>query len=190
MGKSAPSAPAGETPGLHTSEETTSILAPSVPKHWPGFISAPAVVLDMSQESPIKMAADERDAFLKNGGTGVLSLAAGDESPHSVPVSYGYDASTETFYFRLAVGAGSSKGDIDDGRVSFVTYDETAEGWRSVIASGRLEHVESDGIEIETLEGLDRVEIPLVDIFDAPLREVSFQFYRLVPDELTTRVEA
>ena len=144
----------------------------------------------MSQESPIEMTADERDEFLRNGGTGVLSLAAGDEPPHSVPVSYGYDATTETFYFRLAVGAESSRTDLDTGHVSFVTYDETDEGWRSVVARGQLEHVESEGIEIETLEGLERVDIPLVDIFEAPLREVTFRFYRLVPDELTTRVEA
>lgn len=144
----------------------------------------------MTTERPNQMTAEERDEFLKNGGTGVLSLAAGDEPPHSVPVSYGYDSSTETFYFRLAVGAESSKGEVEAGNVSFVTYDETDEGWRSVVARGHLEHVESEGIEIESLEGLDRVNIPLIDIFEAPLREVSFRFYRLVPDELTTRVEA
>lgn len=138
----------------------------------------------------MQMTADERNEFLKNGGTGVLSLSTDDGPPHSVPVSYGYDASTETFYFRLATGADSSKGDIEDGHVSFVTYDETDDGWRSVVARGQLEHVESEGIEIETLEGLDRVDIRLVDIFEAPLREVAFQFYRLAPDELTTRVEA
>ena len=107
-----------------------------------------------------------------------------------MPVSYGYDATTETFYFRLAVGAESSRTDLDTGHVSFVTYDETDEDWRSVVARGQLEHVESEGIEIETLEGLGRVDIPLVDIFEAPLREVTFRFYRLAPDELTTRVEA
>lgn len=144
----------------------------------------------MSEDSPVAMTDEERDEFLGNGGTGVLSLSAGDEPPHSVPVSYGYDVTSETFYFRLAAGADGSKGELHDRPVSFVTYGGTDEGWRSVVARGRLEDVESEGIETETLEGLDHVDIPLVDVFERPLREVSFEFYRLVPDELTGRVEA
>lgn len=54
---------------------------------------------------------DERDAFLGTGGTGVISFATtGDEPPHSIPVSYGYDGSEVTFYFRLAVDAEATKG--------------------------------------------------------------------------------
>lgn len=143
----------------------------------------------MSPDSPVTMTDEERDAFLDNGGTGVLSLAAGDAPPHSVPVSYGYDAQTRTFYFRLAVGAERSKGELADRPATFVTYDETDTGWRSVVAHGRLEDVEKAGIETETLEGLEHVNIPMVDIFERPLREVTFEFYRLVPDELTGRVE-
>ena len=143
----------------------------------------------MTADNPVTMTDEERDAFLDNGGTGVLSLAAGDAPPHSVPVSYGYDAPTSTFYFRLAVGAERSKGELDDRPATFVTYDETDSGWQSAVANGRLEDVEQKGIETDTLEGLEHVDIPLVDIFDRPLREVSFEFYRLVPDELTGRTE-
>lgn len=144
----------------------------------------------MSEDRPITMNDEDRDEFLENGGTGVLSLSAGDDSPHSVPVSYGYDSVTETFYFRLAVGADSSKKKAKDRQASFVTFDETEDGWKSVVAKGRLQDVESEGIEVETLEGLDRVDIPLIDVFETPIRETSFEFYRLVPDELTGRVEA
>jgi nitroimidazol reductase NimA-like FMN-containing flavoprotein (pyridoxamine 5'-phosphate oxidase superfamily) len=144
----------------------------------------------MSQDRPITLTDEERDEFLRNGGTGVLSMSAGEGPPHSVPVSYGYDSSAETFYFRLAVGTDSSKADAENRHVTFVTYDETDEGWQSVVAQGQLEGVESEGIEVETLEGLDRVDIPLVDIFEGPIREITFEFYRLVPDELTSRVEA
>lgn len=144
----------------------------------------------MSRETEVTMTDDQRDEFLRNGGTGVLSLSAGDGPPHSVPVSYGYDSSTETFYFRLAMGADSSKEQAADRHVSFVTYDETDEGWQSVVAKGQLEPIEGDGSEVETLEGLERVDIPLVDIFEDPLREVSFEFYRLVPETLTGRLEA
>ncbi|KOX93998.1 flavin-nucleotide-binding protein [Haloarcula rubripromontorii] len=143
----------------------------------------------MSADNPVTMTDEERDALLDNGGTGVLSLAAGDAPPHSVPVSYGYDAPTTTFYFRLAVGAEKSKGELSDRPATFVTYRETDTGWQSVAASGRLEDVEREGIETETLEGLEHVDIPLIDIFERPLREVTFEFYRLVPDDLTGRTE-
>ncbi|QLG61853.1 pyridoxamine 5'-phosphate oxidase family protein [Halorarum salinum] len=144
----------------------------------------------MSEDSPVEMDEEERDAFLGDGGTGVISLStAADEPPHAVPVSYGYDATEATFYFRLADGDEGAKGDLEGRPVTFVTYGEE-EGWRSVVARGRLEGVRSEGIATETLEGLDRVDIPLVDIFHAPLREVAFEFYRLVPDELTGRVES
>lgn len=144
----------------------------------------------MPDDSPVRMPEADRQALLGNGGTGVLSLAAGDEPPHSIPVSYGYDTEAETFYFRLAAGRDSEKGTLDDRPVSFVTYRETDEGWKSVVASGRLEDVEREGIETKTLDGLDHVDIPLFDVFERPLREVSFEFYRLVPEELTGRVEA
>ena len=144
----------------------------------------------MSRDRPITMTDEDRNELLGNGGTGVLSLSAGEQAPHSVPVSYGFDASTQTFYFRLAVGADSSKEQLGDRQVTFVTYDETDEGWKSIVASGRLEDVETEGIEVESLEGLERVDIPLVDIFEGPIREISFEFYRLAPEELTGRVEA
>lgn len=144
----------------------------------------------MTPDNPVAMSDEERDDLLGTGGTGVLSPAAGDEPPYAVPVSYGYDATDEIFYFRLAVDADESKGELQERPVSFVTYRETDEGWQSVVARGRLEDVESEGIATETLEGLSHVDIPLVDMFERPLREVSFEFYRLAPEELTGRVEA
>ncbi|WP_135304638.1 pyridoxamine 5'-phosphate oxidase family protein [Haloarcula amylovorans] len=145
----------------------------------------------MSTDDSVEMDEADVDAFLDNGGTGVLSLSTdADEAPHTVPVSYGYDAETRTFYFRLSVGAKRSKPDLADHPVSFVVHREEDDRWRSVVANGRLEGVEESGIETETLDGLDRVEIPLVDIFDEPTRVVPFEFYRLVPDNLTGRAES
>lgn len=144
----------------------------------------------MSADSPVEMDASERDEFLGSGGTGVIALSStADEPPHSVPVSYGYDATETTFYFRLAAGADGSKGALANRPVSFVTTGENG-GWRSVVARGRLEDVEDAGIATDTLEGLERVDIPLVDVFHRPLREIEFEFYRLDPDELTGRVES
>ena len=42
----------------------------------------------------------------------------------------------------------------------------------------------------ESLEGLQRVNIPLVDIFGRPTKDVPFGFYRLAPDEITARKES
>ena len=134
---------------------------------------------------------EERDAFLDDGGTGVMSLSSmGDERPHSVPVSYGYDPLESTFYFRLAVDSASEKGDLADRAVTFVTYGQQNDTWQSVVAGGRLEATTTESIATETLQGLERVHIPLVDIFGRPPRDVQFEFYRLVPDELTGRKES
>ncbi|KYH25924.1 pyridoxamine 5'-phosphate oxidase [Halalkalicoccus paucihalophilus] len=141
-------------------------------------------------DTSVEMDAETRDELLGRGGIGVISLSTPDkESPHSIPVSYGYDATETTLYFRLAVGADSGKGELNGRDVSFVTYDR-ADGWRSVVANGRLEDVDEESIATETLEGLDRVDIPLVDMFDEPTRTVSFEFFRLVPEEISGRKEA
>lgn len=145
------------------------------------------LVKAMEANQPVEMDPEDRDAFLGTGGTGVIALSAPeDESPRAVPVSYGYDPKDAVFYFRLAKG---TKGELLNRPVTFVVYGND-DRWRSVVARGRLEDVEAEGIATESLDGLDRVDIPLVDIFHAPLREVEFEFYRLDPDELSARVEA
>lgn len=144
----------------------------------------------MDEPEAIEMDEDERDAFLGNGGTGVISFAAtGRDAPHSIPVSYGYDATEATFYFRLAVGEDSDKGDPGERAVTFVTYGQADDGWRSVVATGKLEESTEDEIATETLQGFENVHIPLVDIFGRPPQDVSFEFYRLVPEALTSRRE-
>lgn len=144
----------------------------------------------MSDESSVAMTAEERDDFLGRGGTGVLSLSTPESAPpHSIPVSYGYDATEGVFYFRLAVDDDSDKGQLDERPVTFVTHRERDDGWQSVVASGRLASTMETAIATDTLEGLERVEIPLVDIFGRPPRVVSFEFFRLVPDEIDGRKE-
>jgi nitroimidazol reductase NimA-like FMN-containing flavoprotein (pyridoxamine 5'-phosphate oxidase superfamily) len=136
---------------------------------------------------------EERDRFLGTGGTGVMAFSTSHEGPpHAVPVSYGYDAAEATFYFRLAVDPDSRKGDPDGRPVSFVIHGTGDEDgpWRSVVAEGRLERTTDDSIATETLQGLERVRLPLFDVFEKPPGEVAFEFYRLVPDELTGRTES
>lgn len=137
-----------------------------------------------------EMDATERDDFLGTGGTGVVSFSTtGDEPPHTVPVSYGYDAAESNFYFRLAVGSDSAKADPAGRAVSFVVYGHEADGWRSVVATGSLEATTEASIATDTLQGLERVHIPLVDVFGEPPKDVPFEFFRLVPAELTARRE-
>jgi nitroimidazol reductase NimA-like FMN-containing flavoprotein (pyridoxamine 5'-phosphate oxidase superfamily) len=144
----------------------------------------------MTEPASLTMDADERDAFLGTGGTGVISFPGTEKYPHSVPVSYGYDRSETTFYFRLAVGPDSHKGDGSGRHVTFVTYGRKDENWRSVVAKGRLEETTEESVATESLEGLQRVHIPLVDIFGQPVKDVPFEFYRLVPETLTSRKES
>ncbi len=144
----------------------------------------------MALDQQTELSRDEIDALLGRHETGVLSLACGDE-PYATPISYGYDAAESTFYFRLAVDPGSEKGDLEDRAVSVVVYgQDEADDWHSVVASGRLEETTDEGIATDTLAGLKRVDIPLVDIFGKPPRDVAFEFYRLAPDELTGRTES
>jgi len=136
------------------------------------------------------MDADERDEFLGAGGTGVVSFADGGGPPHSIPVSYGYDAATESLFFRFAYDADTVKPDPADAAVSFVVYGETAEGWRSVVAKGSLEATDEGGVSTAALDALARVDIPFVDVFERAPVETDFEFFRLQPEEFTGRKEA
>jgi nitroimidazol reductase NimA-like FMN-containing flavoprotein (pyridoxamine 5'-phosphate oxidase superfamily) len=146
----------------------------------------------MSDDSMVSMDQSEIDALLESTKTGVISLStASDEPPHSIPVSFGYDPVESELYFRLATDSDSEKGQLDGRNVSFVTYlrDDETEEWGSVVAHGDLERTTNDEIALDTLQGLERVDIPIVDIFGAPTSDVEFGFFRLVPDELTGRKE-
>ncbi|WP_224333485.1 pyridoxamine 5'-phosphate oxidase family protein [Haloprofundus halobius] len=138
----------------------------------------------------VQMSGNELDEFLDRGGTGVISFGQGvDESPFTVPVSYGYDAETGGFYFRLSFPPESTKAEVIDRPVAFVTQDRTDEGWRSVVATGRLEDVTEAPYESSAVQGLWAVQIPEVDIFDRPPEEIAFREFRLDPETLTGRKE-
>ncbi|MFC3477076.1 pyridoxamine 5'-phosphate oxidase family protein [Halobacterium litoreum] len=145
----------------------------------------------MEDTRSVHMDDEERNAFLGSGGTGVISFGtSGGDPPHSVPVSYGYDGESGDFYFRLAYDVDSEKPDPVDGPVTFVTHRETDDGWRSVVAHGSLEPTDENGISTEALSGLQRVDIPLVDVFEREPRELSFRFFRLRPDDVDGRKES
>jgi len=132
----------------------------------------------------------ERDAFLGDGGTGVLSFSTPvGEPPASIPVSYGYFADADSIYFRLSMPEESRKPDLVDKPVSFVVHRETDAGCRSVVATGRLEEVTDAPYESAALQGLWAVDIPTVDVFERPPSEIPYRTFRLLPDEFTGRKE-
>lgn len=145
----------------------------------------------MAETSEVTMDEEELAGFLGRGGTGVLSFAtdAGDP-PYAIPVSFGYDEGHGGFYFRLAVPSDSGKAPVLDRPVTFVAYDETDDGWRSVIATGELQEVTDADYDSTALQAMWAVEIPLFEMFERPTREVTFRYFRLVPDQLTGRKEA
>ena len=138
----------------------------------------------------VQLTDEERDEFLKTGGTGVLSFATeSGEPPVSIPVSYGYFADANTIYFRLSVPEDSRKRTLVDNPVSFVVHHETGAGWRSIVATGRLEAVADAPYESAALQGLWAVDIPTVDVFERPPSEIPFETFRLVPEEMGGRKE-
>lgn len=138
----------------------------------------------------IQLSADERDAFLGRGGTGVVAFETeAGAPPFSIPVSYGYDADAEQFYFRLAFPENAGKAAVVENAVTFVVHGETDAGWRSVVATGRLEEVTDTPYESAVLQGMWAVDIPAVDVFENPPEEMTFRYFRLVPDTLAGRRE-
>lgn len=133
---------------------------------------------------------EELAGLLGRGGTGVLSFATdGGEPPYSLPVSYGFNEASSDFYFRLAVPAGAEKADVLDEPVSFVAYERADDGWRSAVATGRLEEVTEADYDSSALQGMWMVEIPIVDIFEREPEELTFRYFRLDPERLSGRKE-
>ena len=140
----------------------------------------------------IQLSDSERDGFLDRVTTGVLSLSTpAGEFPHSVPVSFGYNAAQTAFYFRIADLPPEEKGELDGRLVTFVTYgtDEELGSYVSVVAQGSLESTTDDETATEALAGLEGITIPFVDIFGERPADISFSFYRLVPETFTGRKE-
>lgn len=130
-----------------------------------------------------RMSEEEIDEFLGRGGTGVVAFATeADEPPVAIPVSYGYNADIEAFYFQLSVPRDNRKDELVPRQVSFVVHDETDDGWRSVVATGRLEEISDSPYESTAIQGMWAIEIPIVEIFDRPRTEVTFRYFLLEPE--------
>jgi hypothetical protein len=133
-------------------------------------------------------------AFLDTQETGVLSLA-NDGDGYAIPVSFASDVDDEggegEFYFRFGFAPGSEKRTYVDAsdRVSFVVYDDTAAGWKSVVARGRLEAVSARSLDAIVAEAVRGLDIPYFAVHDSPIADLHFTLVRLDATELTGIVE-
>jgi len=144
----------------------------------------------MNDTRAVAMDAAEIAEFLEKRGVGVLSLARSDDA-YGIPVSFAYDPDGSDVYFRLGYTAESQKREFVDAseHASFTVFAETPEGWKSVVAEGRLEEVAATSLDSNVAEAVQRLDIPFVTIFDRPAEKLEFKLTRLSLDKLSGRKE-
>lgn len=144
----------------------------------------------MSLAQETEMSAAEIDDFLSSHETGVLSLAR-DNEPYSIPISYGYDAESRSFYLRLVSTPESKKREFlsSNPGARIVVYDENDDGtrYRSVLASGEIEKIDPGELSVEDIEQYGEARRPLFEIWGSGKDELEIELYRLSSPELSGR---
>lgn len=133
------------------------------------------------------MDAAEIDDYLADGGTGVLSLARGDD-PYSIPVSFGYDDAARAFYLRLGFGDAAAKRPFLEAssQARLVVYDGDPEV-RSVVAAGDLIRVPKGDLTPDVVAQLSEARLPAFDLWEEEKADLAFEIYRLDPETLSGR---
>lgn len=122
----------------------------------------------------LEMDEDEIDAFLREEGVGLLSLASDGEA-YGVPVSFGWDGDALYFYL-LQFGDRSKKLEFADETetASFAVYRvESKFKWKSVVASGQLDQVPEEQEEATEATMDDNAWFPNLFPLDEPQTDVS-----------------
>ncbi len=142
------------------------------------------------------------EAFLREQRTGVLSLAS-DDRGYGIPMAYAYEPETQAVYLRMGYGPESTKRQFVTAaeEVTFVVYDDTEQGWQSVLVRGPIEELASleqvrtrhprggSGGAIE--QALRNLRIPFVQVFDADAEaDLEFVVGRIEAEEITGVVES
>lgn len=142
----------------------------------------------------------EIDKFLDEQRTGVLSMAS-DDRGYGVPMSYTYEAASAEVYLRLGYGPDSTKRAFleDSEEVTFVVYDETIEGWVSVLVRGPLEELSDvtelrgrhprGGSDSSVEQVVTNLDIPFFQVFEGDV-DVNFVVGRLDARDITGVVES
>lgn len=144
----------------------------------------------MSLAKETEMGREEIDEFVTGRETGVLTLARENE-PYSIPISYGYDADTGTFYMRLVSTADSEKREFLDSSpaIRLVIYDEEGDGetYRSIVAKGTLDELDPADLSVEQIEQYGDAKRPLFEIWGHGRDELDIKLYELQPTEIAGR---
>lgn len=140
----------------------------------------------MGNTTRSEMDAVEIADFLDSRSTGTLSLA-NESDAYAIPVSFDYDVDTRSVYLRLGFGPNSQKRRFLDGtdHVSFVVYDRTDEGWKSVVVEGTTEELSGTALGSAIAESLEDLDIPYVRAHDRSGEQLEFSIVRIDPTSLT-----
>ncbi len=124
--------------------------------------------------------------FVNDQQTGVLSLASGNDS-YSIPVSFVFKEEDQNVYLRLGYGNDSTKREFVDqvDRASFVIYDHTDDGWKSVLARGPLEKLTETNLDSSIAQAVRNLRIPYFQVFDAEYEDLEFHIVRINATELS-----
>ena len=116
---------------------------------------------------------EEVDAFLREHGVGVLSLADGGDA-YGVPISFGYDG--ERLYFVFLRGETSRKETFAEAttRATLTAFDVAGRHeWESVVVAGRLEPVAEDEWEAVVAAMEDIAWFPSLFSESEPMRGIA-----------------
>lgn len=144
----------------------------------------------MANTTAAQMDAPEIAEFLETQQTGVLSLAADDDS-YAIPVSFTYESGDNRVYFRLGYAPGSQKQTYVDAtdHATFVVYDLATAGWKSVVARGPLVTLSETDLETQIFQAVRKLDIPFYRVFDRPTDDLDFTIVALDVEELKGLVE-
>lgn len=135
----------------------------------------------------VQMSDAEIAAFLSRRGHGVLSF--GGEKPYGLPISFGYDPTTNRCVLQLVFGPDSRKQAYleHSGAVSLAAYEwASVDDWRSVLVDGELVPIdpESDAA-VEAADVFSEYgSVVGLSVFDEPAEELDAEWFELHVDEL------
>lgn len=144
----------------------------------------------MSLAQETEMSREEIDEFLSERETGVLSLAK-DNEPYAIPISYGYDADSRTFYMRLVSTPESEKrqflSSTPTARVVVYDENETRTTYRSVVAKGMLEEIDPDSLTVDQIAQYGTASRPLFEIWGQDKESLDIKLYEFDPFDIQGR---
>lgn len=136
------------------------------------------VVRDMSD--------GEVEALLRERGAGVLALTDSTET-YAVPQSFGYDEGTIYFHFVSRPDSEKETFMQTTESATFTVFTESIPA-RSVVVRGSLERIPPTDHHDAMSAIAANATVPALDTVGDGLEELSMDYYRLSPREMTGRV--